>query len=349
LYSITPQGEVKDLSAPIADIFRTRLSFALTQWNFVTVDAAKKVVRAFVTFAADVIGDYPTRALCYSIETNTWWVERYPQRITAGTNIRVNGGSYRSVYGAEGGLYLLDEGRSDAARGAIVTVTVTNKGAGYRAPPTVYAVGGVGGELQASLDSSGRVSGVWILNPGYGYSGGNLVLSAPDDPDCAAPVQATATFTATSTSVDTDIAPVYRYKTGNRAFPTDMTAKGGGTGQPRDISLTYKPQPSSCDVAVRLYYNNSQHPRPNVAARNRGTGFSSGVNDSATRLDMGALTAKTGYDSGVAKGSFANRSIDDIKSADRHVAVELLGARKNADPVVIYALDVYGTSNASGE
>jgi hypothetical protein len=349
LYSITPQGEVKDLSAPIADVFRSRLKWDTPAWTFLLVDAAKKVVRAFVPFVADNPGDYPSRVLCYSIETNTWWIERYPHRISSGTNVPMNSGAHRSVYAGEGGLYLLDEGRSDAARGAIATVTITNKGAGYRSPPVVSAPGGVGGELQASLDAQGRLSGVWIIHPGYGFAGGSLYISPPDDPDCAAPVQATATFTATSTSVDTAIAPVYRYKTGNRSFPTDMTAKGGGTGQPRDISLTYKPQPSSCDVAVRLYYNNSQYPRPNVAARNRGTGFSSGVNDSATRLDMGALTSRTGYDSGVAKGSFANRSIDDIKSADRHVAVELLGARKNADPVVIYALDVYGTSNASGE
>jgi hypothetical protein len=42
---------------------------------------------------------------------------------------------------------------------------------------------------------------------------------------------------------------------------------------------------------------------------------------------------------------FASRSLDDIQSSDRHVAVELVGARKNAQPVVIYALDIYGTAD----
>jgi hypothetical protein len=48
---------------------------------------------------------------------------------------------------------------------------------------------------------------------------------------------------------------------------------------------------------------------------------------------------------GVAKALLASRTIDDIQSGDRYVAVELLGAQVTAEPVVIYALDVYGTSN----
>jgi hypothetical protein len=139
--------------------------------------------------------------------------------------------------------------------------------------------------------------------------------------------------------------PVYRYKTGNRAFPTDMNAKGGGSGQSRDVSLTYKPQSAKCDIAARLYYNNSAHARPNVANRNRGVGFTASTVDGASRLDMAAQTTRTGYDSGVAKAAFASRSMDDIQSSDRHVAVELIGASKNADPVIVYALDVYGTAS----
>jgi hypothetical protein len=81
-----------------------------------------------------------------------------------------------------------------------------------------------------------------------------------------------------------------------------------------------------------------------VAYRNRGVGFVANTVDGASRLDMAAQTTKTGYDSGVAKAVFASRSLDDIQSSDRHVAVELVGARKNAQPVVIYALDIYGTA-----
>jgi hypothetical protein len=339
VYAISPQGDFKDLSAPIDDIIRTQLDWANAAWNFVTVDAVRKVVRAFVAFKADGSSGYPTRALCFSIDTNTWWMERYPHRISAGTTVPLANGDYRSVYGGKDGVFLLDEGHLDAASGSIATVTVTNKGAGYRTPPTATVTGGVGGELQAVINADGQVSGIWILHQGHGYSSGNVTLSAPDDPNCDAPVQATATFTVAAGSMF----PVYRYKTGNRPFPTDMTAQGGGAMQPRDISLTYRPQPAKCDIAARLYYNNSKHARFNVAARNRGVGFTASTVDGASRLDMAAQTTRTGYDSGVAKAVFANRSIDDIQSADRHVAVELVGARKTAEPVIVYALDVYGT------
>jgi hypothetical protein len=37
-----------------------------------------------------------------------------------------------------------------------------------------------------------------------------------------------------------------------------------------------------------------------------------------------------------------------MRSADRHVAVELLGARRTSEPVIVYGLDVYGTANQQG-
>jgi hypothetical protein len=348
LYGISPQGDLKDLSAPIADIIRDRVDFSNVTWNFVLADAAKRVVRAFVAFKEDASGGYPTRALCYSIDTNAWWMERYPHRISGGVTAPLASGELKCMFSGQGGVYLLDEGHCDAARGAIHTVTVTNKGAGYRTPPKVTVTGGSGAELQAVLDSDGRVSGIWVVHPGYGYSSGTLTLSAPDDPDCAAPVQATATFLATTTASDTAISPSYRYRSGNYAFPTDANTKPGGSGQSRDISVTYKPQPSACDLAMRLYYNNSSHARPNAANRDRGAGFATRTVDGASRINMAALTAKTGADSGVAKAAFASRTIDDMRSADRHVAVELLGARRTSEPVIVYGLDVYGTANQQG-
>jgi hypothetical protein len=112
--------------------------------------------------------------------------------------------------------------------------------------------------------------------------------------------------------------------------------------QRRDITLTYKPQAAACEVAARLYYNNSKHSRPNVVNRNRGIGFTMNTVDGAARLDMAKQTTRTGYDAGVAKASFSGRTLEDIQSSDNHVAVELIGARKNADPVVVYGLNVAG-------
>lgn len=345
VYAVSPQGEFKDISAPIGDLFRSRLDFANAAWNFVLVDPVSKVLRAWVAFKEDSSTGYPTRCLCFSIDTNTWWMEMYPHRISAGVAVPLHGGEYRCIYGAAGGTYLLGEGHVDAARGAVTKVTLTHKGSGYKTPPTVTAAGGVGAQFRAVLDGAGQVTGVLIVNPGSGYTDGALTFSAQDDLSGPA---AAAIYTATPTNGDTATFPVYRYKTGNLAFPTDATPAKGGASPTRDISLTYAPQLAKCDITARLYYNNSRHARTNVAPRNRGVGFAASVGDGASRLNMAAQMTRTGEDSGVAKAVFANRSVDDFQSSDRHVAVELHGARRNADPVVIYALDVYGTLSGGG-
>jgi hypothetical protein len=112
----------------------------------------------------------------------------------------------------------------------------------------------------------------------------------------------------------------------------------------RNIRVQYQPQPSPCELAMRLYYNNSQHPRPNVSGRNRGVGFVASTVDSGGRLDMGGNISKYGEDGGVASAMLSGRSMDDIASSDRAVAVELSGARKTKTPVVVYEIDVGGTA-----
>ena len=343
VYAITPGGEVEDLSAPIGDVFRSRLNLTITGWNFLVIDPSTRILRAFVAHSDDQSAGSPTRALCYSIDSKSWWVERYPHRLTAGIPLLLDTGEYACAYAGRGGAYALDTGSRDLSRGSVVKVTVTNRGAGYRTPPTATVTGGVGVELQPVIDGYGGVGGIWILNGGYDCSSPTITLSAPNDPTCTAPVQATATCEATSVQFDSSVHPVYRYKTGNYEYPTDAV-KGGDVDTPRSVSVTYKPQPSACEIAMRTYYNNSVFPRHNAVARNRGAGFRSTTPDAAARLDMGKLTVDYGYDGGVARSVFSGKTLDDIRSADRHVAVELTGARRTAEHVVLYQLDVYGTA-----
>jgi hypothetical protein len=58
---------------------------------------------------------------------------------------------------------------------------------------------------------------------------------------------------------------------------------------------------------------------------------------------MAANMTKYGADTGVARALLSGRTLDDIASADRAVAVELSGARKTSEPVVVYTLDANGT------
>ena len=348
IYAVRCGGAVEDISAPVSNLFRDHVDFSDTKLFFLAVEPKQGTLRAFVSFTGDNAIGPATRVLCYDIASKTWWMERYPQPISSAAAGQLTNGEYRLLYSGRSGMLALDSGAADIGRGALLTVTVTNKGAGYRVPPRVTVSGaGCGVELQACLNSHGQVASIWILNPGYGNAAsGSLVIGPPDDPEAGSPVQATATFTATATGSDTILHTPYRVKTGAAPFPTDLNSREGGSVAPRDVTLTYLPQPDTCDVALRLYYNNSPHPRQNVAARDRGAGFRQSTVDSAARLDMGYLTQETGYDSGVAKGVFANRTIEDMRTSDRHVAVELLGARRTDEPIVFYELDVYGTSGS---
>lgn len=343
VYAISPTGEVQNLSDPIDDLFRHSIDFGKKKWSFLLIDPTTKTLRAFVSFKADESSGFPTRALCYSLDSKAWWIETYPQRVHGGTQVQMSNGDYRCVYGATGGAYLLNEGHVDAARGAVVSVAVTNKGSGYRKPPLVTASGGSGAQFQAVVNGEGEVVSIWILSTGYGYSSGSLFIGPPDDPTYAG-VRATATYTATPIEQDTPLFPTYRFKSGCVEYPTDSDDPAAATTQARNIRLLYKPQDSQCDVSLRTYYNNSPHPRRNLVSRQRGIGFSFDPVDSGARLDMAANEARYGADSGVASAMLAGRSLDDVASSDRHVAVELVGARKTAEPVVFYQLDVLGSA-----
>lgn len=342
IYAMTQQGQIESISDPIENIFKERIDFSTSRWNFLTADPRSQVLRAFVAMREDGSQGFPTAALCYSLDSKTWWIEKYPSEITCGTNARMSNGDFRCVYGGSSGTYLLDEGKSDLGRASIESVTLTNPGAGYKKPPVVAAPGGTGAMLEASIDDEGRVSALWVKFPGYGYEGGDLFISPPDDENHPSPVQAQGTYAVTSADADMPMFPVYQYKTGNHAYATDQDDKRLGGDQDRSVTITYQPLSGQCEVSLRTYYNNSQVPRHNVAYRERGNGFVHGTVDDAARLDMAANTEEYAVDSGVATAMFSGRSLGDIRSTDRHVAVELIGASKSDSPVTFYELNVMG-------
>lgn len=342
IYAIDSAGQVSAIGDPIENLFREDVDFGAARWSFLTVDPKSQTLRAFVAFKGDNASGRPTAALCFSLMLKSWWIERYPQQITGGTNVRLSNSEFRCVYAGDTGCYMLDQGEADVARGAIEIVTLTNKGSGYRTPPEVTAAGGSAAEFEASIDSEGRVSAIWIKNSGFGYTSGSLTISAPDDEEHGAPVQAAATYTATPLGAGRPHYPVYRYKTGNSPLPTDADDPRIGASESRNVTLTYKPTKVPCPISLRTYYNNSSAPRPNVAFTDQGTGFYHSIVDNATRLDMGHQTTEYARDSGVATAEFSGHALGDFRSTDRHVSVELVGPCKGADPVVIYELTVYG-------
>jgi len=344
VYAIQPTGQIESLSDAIADQFREKIDFAKSTWSFLLVEPKSKILRFFAAFKDDSSGGSPSRALCYSIDMKSWWFEKYPQRISGGTQVRLSNGDFRCAYAADSGPMLLGEGMADIGRGAVTKVTLTNAGSGYRTPPKVTASGGCGAEFQASIDGRGKVTAIWIVSPGYGYTSGSLVISPPDDPNTASPMRAVATYEATSKTVDTSLFTSYRYKSGAAEYVTDADDPKAASGMPRSIGLSYQPQARRCLISLRAYYNNSTFPRGNVAARNRGTGFVHDTVDNAARHDMQATQTAAGYETGVAKAMFSGRSLDDIRSSDRHIAVEIVGARTAPDPVTIYEISLDGVA-----
>lgn len=342
VYGITPTGQVENLSDAIDNLFRTEIDFSNSAWAFVLVDAKTKTLRAFVSGKEDNSAGYPTRALCYSLDTKAWWVEKYPQRVSGGTQVRLSNGDFRCVYAAQSGPVLLNEGFSDLGRGSVVSVVLTNGGTGYRTPPAVTATGGCGATFQASINKQGNVTAIWITSPGYEYTGGSLSIGPPNDPGVTNPTQATAVFTATPLSVDTPLYPTYRFKGGSAAYVTEAQDPKAASDSPRTITLHYEPQPKTCEVSLRTYYNNAASPRPNVAARNRGAGFAHNTVDNAARYDLAAATNATGADTGIASAMFAGRTLADIQSGDKYVAVELVGAKKSPHPLTFYGIAIAG-------
>jgi hypothetical protein len=350
IYAIGPDGGTEDLSAPIQNLME-EIDVLNGRNNFLAVDQQTMTLRAFVAWKSDLAaGDtsdgVPTRALCYSLRTKSWYMEKYPQRIRAATTgkVALTGTAFppsdvRPLYATDSGVVVLNEGHTDIGKGAIVSVALTARGRGYKTAPTVIARGGFGAEFQAIVNDSGEVTAVVIRNPGRDYSAGSLVFSAPDDASIASPVTAAATYTVSNSSM---FIP-YRLKTGCAAYVDDVDDPKAAGASSRQIRLEYKPQSVASPAAMRLYYNNRKTPRSNVATRSRGAGFSLSSIDAAARIDLAANTIKGGSDDGVASAQLSGRTIDDLNVTDRNVSVEVSGARTSADQLAIYGIDISGT------
>lgn len=344
VYAITQSGQVASISDAIEDQFTQKVNWASSEWCFLIIEPKHKILRAFVSHQDDGDSLYPTRAFCYSLDSKGWWVEAYPQLITGATQAALGNGDYRCVYAASSGPIILDHGSTDIARGTVLSVTLTNPGKGYRTPPNILAVGGVGARFQATLGASGEITAIWILSGGTGYEDSDLVIDAPNDETHPSPIPAAAFIKASPLEENTATSPVCHYRSGFLPYPNDSDDKRLAAETDRSISLAYSPLRKSNELSLRTYYNGSKTPRPNVAERDRGSGFRQDMVDPAARLDVGKSLEPYGQDTGVVRAIYSGKASDDMRGSDRHVAVEIIGPRRRQDPIVLYEIDVYGAS-----
>jgi hypothetical protein len=114
----------------------------------------------------------------------------------------------------------------------------------------------------------------------------------------------------------------------------------------RNVGLLFTPTAGTSLMKLRMYYNNSPHPRVNVAARDRGTGVVYPTEEPCVTLDMNASLLPDRISTGVCRALFASHTVDDIQGNDRHVAIELSAERNGDSPVEIHSVDVFGTPGA---
>jgi hypothetical protein len=364
IYRMMKNGDTEALSDTIRDYFdEGRLDLSERHNFHLRIDQKTGILRAFVSLAGQA-AEYPTIALCYHIENKAWWTEGWPTSLTASTDYRGPGRPNLPIYGALDGSLFEMAGVRDCTFRDIASVAVTNGGSGYTSAPTVTATGGVGAELRAII-SDGQVTEVLVAKGGYGY--GTASESLPGGFSSVVPLTfsggggtgAAATGTARNPNdgyanglpipIRTTIP--WTMRTGPLALQYEGNARNGDGQIDRSITVTYRPCDASTILNLREYYNNSPTPRSNVMRRDRGTGFVHDTQGAKTTLDMAATRSARGLSTGLAKAQFAGRSMDDLSSADRHLAIELsadASAVATNDAVsqpLIYALEVRGVAD----
>lgn len=362
VYSMNQNGSVEVLSDAVRDYFdENRIDLSKKHNFFLKVDQRTGILRVFLV-AAGSGATYPHFALCYHISNQTWWTETWPTALTCAADYRQINQPDGAVYGTVDGHIHSMTGLKDLAYRDIYSITVTNPGSGYKEPPTVTATGVGAAEFQAVVQD-GKVTDILILYGGWGYgqvtnNNGTPVFNPAATITIEAPpsgVTATATALARVPLADPN-ANVYsratvawQMRTGPMELSYDGNTRGGDRQMERSITVTYRPTETAHILNLREYYNNSPAPRPNVMRRDRGTGFVHDTSGAKTTLDMSATRTALGLSTGLATAQFAGRSLGDLSSADRHLAIELSCDARDADagdPVVseplIYSVEVRG-------
>ena len=119
IYKLDPQGQVEDLSAAIATLFRTNtdegqytIDFAKKEWFFIRADKDQGVIRIHVSFTGDE-GTFPTRQIVYDPDSKAFWLEKYPYTFSAAAQVRTLDGSITTVTASEEYLHVFSKGLTD--------------------------------------------------------------------------------------------------------------------------------------------------------------------------------------------------------------------------------------------
>ncbi|MFM8497790.1 MAG: hypothetical protein ACKOEM_20045 [Planctomycetia bacterium] len=358
IYVMDRSGGVESLSEPVSNYFNLGLlDLSIRHRYFLKVDQRTNILRAFVALKG-ANATSPHIAFCYNLIEKAWWTESWPNGLTAACDFRRSSAfPDEPVYGAIDGDVYRFAGLVDQQYRGIASVTVTNPGSGYTAPPTITASQpGFGAEFVPILQD-GRLTEIIVSQPGCGYG---TYSGATFLPTVSLTVSGNATATATASlpvlaSNDFPEATVpFALRTGALELVNDANLDRKNQLIDRSVTVIYRPTETSNVLQLREYFNNSISPRSNAMPRDRGTGFVHDTSGAKTTLDMAVARSPLGSATGVAKAQFAGRNYSDLAGADRHVAVELTCASAPAntgDPTpsqpLLYGLEVLGVVNGN--
>ena len=359
VYVMDRSGSVESLSDAVATYFdEGLLDLSIRKRFFLKVDQRTNILRAFVALKG-AGATSPYLALCFNILEKTWWTESWPNGLTCSCDYRrATGDPDEPVYGSVDGDVYRAAGLVDSQYRAIESATVTSGGSGYTSAPTITVAAGqpgIGAQF-IPIVQDGRIAEILIAEPGFGYgtySGQTFIPTVALTIVGGGGTGASATATATLPILANDVFPQatvpFTIRTGAMELVNDANLDRRNQLIDRSVTVVYRPTETSRVLHLREYFNNSDYPRSNVMARDRGTGFVHDTAGAKTTLDMSATRSPLGLATGVAKAQFAGRNYSDMGGADRHVAVELSCSAMPAnagDPApsqaLIYGMEVLG-------
>jgi hypothetical protein len=372
VYRVTKNGEVESLSEPVRDWFdEARIWLGNPNMLHLRIDPKTAILR-FFAMTGSAVG-YPNVTLCYHITNKAWWTESWPNSLTCSCDYKSPSTSTtETIYGAFDGNVYQFSGLTDVAYRDAASVIITNPGSGYTTPPSIAtntaSSGGSGsGARFRGVVQDGKLVDVIILRGGWNYGTTNddgtfnesfgLTITGGGGAGAAATAYARPPSTGVDAATELPILArttvPWNMRTGPMPLVDDNT-RGGDAQIDRSVAVTYRPTETSTTLVLREYFNNSANARNNAMPRDRGTGFIHKAPGARTTLDMSSAQLPSGFATGLAVARFAGRSLSDMASSDKHIAIELacdaVSANAN-DPTpsatLLYAVEVKGVADGS--
>ena len=241
VYRFSGSGS-ENLSTSIQDIFRQdgsigSIDYAKSDNFFVKVDRSTQKVYCFVCFTGDS-GNYPTRAIVYNIEEETWDLMKYPVEATDASTVEKSGRPRMVITSDDEKVYLVDEGTTDI-------VTSQSKGTATSGSSNTIV------DSTASFSVNAFKSAVVYIYAGTGKGQDRVIASN------------TSTAITVSSNWTTNPDATSKYVVGAIPWLWKTGAFGIGAEDARvqrEFAIKFDPTTAEQSIDLRMYYNNDSDP-----------------------------------------------------------------------------------------